>query len=162
MTRYYLICNKTGITQNEIMQTFGEIVEIITPKFDIKKQDITCYRTRDSIMFHFMSEMNCQHIDSKLREPLNSIYNVYFLTVVDDSSVLSFRDKEEYELFINITNPTIFDYYDDEDDEDYEYNTICKNNFTDSVFNMDAILDKINEQGISSLTNEEKKFLEQI
>lgn len=162
MTRYYLICNKTGITHDEIMQTFHEIGGIITPNFDLTNQDIAFYRTRDSIMFHFMSEMNCEDIDSKLREPLNSIYNVYFLTIVEDSSVLSFRDKEDYEIFTNITNPSIFDYYDDEDDEDYEYNTICKNNFTNSVFNMDAILDKINEQGISSLTKEEKKFLEQI
>lgn len=146
---------------------------IIDVMSDITQTQFLKYKAQDNfIVIHFGTELELIKIQEYLKKTLGKKFVLYFLTEKTDnmSCSLENKDLEEF-LMLDEVDTDMTTLLDSQKDLLKEMQEECLNILLEEMSNspkiepveefltLDGILDKINESGINSLTDSEKKFL---
>ena len=177
MTKYFLILLEPDLTFDQIQNVANEIVEL-------NCSPLVKYRIiNDSFVLHFGTTFNHNYAKEFVDSIMTKCQYNYILCQNDEKTTLNFLsdNKEEEKLImedflcletVNLVFQSSNDQYDplleelidmveSEEDEDDDYYDFLKPKIVEE-YNLDEILDKINESGMDSLTENEKNFLQQI
>jgi len=183
MRKYVLIAFRTNDDKPMFNYTLDSITEITESKF-LKFKEVG-----NAIIIHFGSSRNFEELKKYVNIVLSKCSDINFLFENNDNmsvnmcfedlgtflsldeDILSPKvDKTETREYDNISNEFMLsfinsisnelndDCIDEDEDEDDEY--IKKS--LKKEYNLDDILDKINEKGVSSLTQEENDYLKKL
>jgi hypothetical protein len=183
MRKYVLIAFRTNDDKPMFSYMLDSITEITESKF-LKFKEVG-----NAIIIHFGSSRNFEELKKYVNIVLSKCSDINFLFENNDNmsvnmcfedlgtflsldeDILSPKvDKTETREYDNISNEFMLsfinsisnelndDCIDEDEDEDDEY--IKKS--LKKEYNLDDILDKINEKGVSSLTQEENDYLKKL
>ena len=183
MRKYVIIAFRTNDDKPMFNYTLDSITEITESKF-LKFKEVG-----NAIIIHFGSSRNFEELKKYVNIVLSKCSDINFLFENNDNmsvnmcfedlgtflsldeDILSPKvDKTETREYDNISNEFMLsfinsisnelndDCIDEDEDEDDEY--IKKS--LKKEYNLDDILDKINEKGVSSLTQEENDYLKKL
>lgn len=150
---------------------------------DVTDSDFLKYKSlKTSLIVHFSSKQDFKELTKLVNVVMDKISNCHFLIEYNDNMSVSLPKDEmvefltlnnsadfnevEEQLFDDVINNMITTFKNlsnkeiDDEDEDEEDLYIKKSMKKD--FNLDEILDKINENGVSSLTKEENDYLKKL
>ena len=180
MRKYILIAFRTNDDKPMFSYMLDSITEITESKF-LKFKEVG-----NTIIIHFGSSRNFEELKKYVNIVLSKCSDINFLFENNDnmSVNMSFNDLEPFlSLDVNIPSPKI------DKTETREYDNISNEfilSFIDSIsnelndecveededvyikkslkkeYNLDDILDKISEKGVSSLTQEENDYLKKL
>lgn len=182
MKKYLIFCygNFNIFNKSKINTMLNGLSEITCSEFIRYKSD------NDSIVFHFGSDLKFKELKSIVTEIMSKSTNYHFFMEYNDNMSLNLGNDEDTADFLKIntyeldeSTEKILDELTEDLAKDFlEYCRTEKNNMdfmseTDeydelitksfkSEYNLDDILDKINEKGLSSLTKEETDYLKNI
>jgi len=183
MRKYVLIAFRTNNDKPMFSYMLDSITEITESKF------LKFKKVGNAIIIHFGSSRNFEELKKYVNIVLSKCSDINFLFENNDNmsvnmcfedlgtflsldeDILSPKvDKTETREYDNISNEFMLsfinsisnelndDCIDEDEDEDDEY--IKKS--LKKEYNLDDILDKINEKGVSSLTQEENDYLKKL
>ena len=183
MRKYVLIAFRTNDDKPMFNYILDSITEITESKF-LKFKEVG-----NTIIIHFGSSRNFEELKKYVNIVLSKCSDINFLFENNDNMSVNMCfedlgtflsldedilppkvDKTETREYDNISNEFILsfinsisnelndDCIDEDEDEDDEY--IKKS--LKKEYNLDDILDKINEKGVSSLTQEENDYLKKL
>jgi hypothetical protein len=179
MKKYLLFLLNSELPDEKVNLILGRITEIIDSQY-LK------YRFFDkNLVIHFSSSANFNALSRYIESTMKKCQCAYFIVENTDNTSLNLTDyytqgetdgaledflclqgepvfitkekNEEYDPLLE----ELLDYVETFDDEDDDYYDYMKPKL-EPVYNLDDILDKINHDGINSLTKEEKDFLNKI
>lgn len=169
MKKYFLtIIGENKFKNQEAIDIGLALGEIVDSKY-------LNFNYNDSfIVFHFESSVNKEDMFTFIRGVLYGITNTFILTEMNDNFSISLPDKlgfifdlennEQSSKKVDIFIDNEYEMDDDDDDDELYYDIMEKyrKNIKKAVpkISLDSLLDKINEKGINSLNETEKKILE--
>lgn len=169
MKKYFLTAIGESKFNSEILTDVGVALgSIVDSKY------LNFNYNESFIMFHFESSVNKEDMFTFIKGVLFGLTETFILTEVSDKFSVSLPSKMNFifDLEKGGSNESINeffsgeDYDGEEDDDDYEmYNNIIETyrrnlQKLQPKISLDYLLDKINESGFDSLSEGEKKFLE--
>jgi len=183
MKKYLIFCygNFNIFNKSKINTILNDLAEITSSQFIRYKSE------NNSVVFHFGTDLKFKGLKSAVNEIMSKSTDYHFLIEYNDNMSLNFGNDEDTADFLKINNYELDEETEkilDELTEDLakdllEYCRNEKNNMdfisdmdedcdelikksSKKEYNLDDILDKINEKGISSLTKEETNYLKNI
>lgn len=159
MKKYFLTVMGNFDDDNviDIAMSLGEVVD--SPKLNFQHQNTV-------ILYHFESCVNKLDLFTFIKSVLIGITETFILTEVEDGFTISLSNElKPFILDLENGEGIGFDDTDLEDELDEEFDDIISQlrkviKPNAKKYTLDSILDKINEEGINSLTTDEKFFLE--
>lgn len=169
MKKYFLTVIGESKFDSEILTDIGVALGSIV---DSKYMNFNY--SESFVMFHFESSVNKEDMYTFIKGVLFGLTETFVLTEISDNFSISLPAKMNFIFDLekgdvnNIVNNIFLDedYEDYDEDDDYEvYNNIMETyrrnlQKLQPKISLDSLLDKINETGIDSLSEGEKKFLE--
>ena len=142
----------------------------------ISTTDVKYQYGETGIIVTFTSDSKINDISDFFEKNIVSITSMYFVFPVDKNSIMSMEDETHQHLFgkmnetsngyFNENNTSISYYFDSDTDSLNEklaeelFKTIVQLKVQEKELSLDEILDKINDNGITSLTDSELTTLE--
>lgn len=168
MKKYFLtIIGESKFNTQQAIDIGLAIGEIVDSKF------LNFNYNESFIVFHFESSVNKEDMFTFIRGVLYGITNTFILTEMNDEFSVSLPAQLSFifDLEGGKEGSNRFDTFIDEDEDDEIFDKIpleedimetYRQNLKKNVpkISLDSLLDKINEKGINSLNETEKKILE--
>lgn len=165
MKKYFLtIIGESKFKSQAAVDIGLAIGEIVDSKF------LNFNYSESFIVFHFESSVNKEDMFTFIRGVLYGITDTFILTEMTDKFSISLPTQLNFifDLEGGKEGSSKFDMFvedEDEEDEDQVFENIMESYHKNLKKNspnisLDSLLDKINEQGINSLNETEKKILE--